>query len=259
MTTEFKLGKLPARPGAVKLSLLSYIDKAVVFPTVPSKIGRTNLLPKDLGVLGNAQFGDCVWAGAAHESMLWNLEQGRTVQYTDQTVLSDYSAVTGFNPSDPNTDQGTDMQVAASYRRKTGILAADGTRHKIDAYLALTPGDVNELRMAIYLFGAVGIGVNFPGFWMDQFNAGKEWTYRKGAAFEGGHYIPGMASASPKGALTIATWGKLQKMSASAYAHYSDEAIAYVSLERLNASGKSLDGFDVAQLRTDLQSITAVV
>jgi len=258
MSTQFKLGKLPARPGAVKLSLDSYIDKSVVFPKVPTKVGHQSLLPKDLGMLGNDQYGDCVWAGAAHESMLWNLEQGKVVNYDVKGVLSDYSAVTGFNPNDPNSDQGTDMQVAASYRRKTGILASDGSRHQIDAYLALTPGDVAELRMAIYLFGAVGIGVKVPTYWMDQFNAGKEWTYRPFAKFEGGHYIPAMASTSPKGAIQVATWGRLQKMSARAYQHFNDESIAYVSLERLGKDGKSIDGFDVAQLRADLQAITSV-
>ena len=87
----FKLGKKPARPGAVKFKLAN-----------------------------------CVWAGAAHETMLWNKEAARTITFNDQSVLKDYSAVTGFNPNDPNTDQGTDMQVAASYRRKTGVHDAAG-------------------------------------------------------------------------------------------------------------------------------------
>ena len=54
----------------------------------------------------------------AHETMLWNKEAARTVTLNNESVLKDYSAVTGFNPNDPNTDQGTDMQVAA--RRNTG-------------------------------------------------------------------------------------------------------------------------------------------
>ena len=64
-----------------------------------------------------------------------NKDAARTVTFNNQSVLKDYSAVTGFNPNDPNTDQGTDMQVAASYRRKTGVLDAAGKRHKVIAYL----------------------------------------------------------------------------------------------------------------------------
>src|SRR5882757_1904530 len=114
-----KLGKLPARPNAVTFKLIDY---AVALLVPPKTFGHQKL-QTTWGMLGNDKYGDCVWAGAAHETMLWNKEASKTVTFTDNEVLSDYSAVTGFNPSDPNSDQGTDMQVAASYRRKTGIIA----------------------------------------------------------------------------------------------------------------------------------------
>jgi hypothetical protein len=256
--TDFKLGKLPARPDAVTFKLASYVDLKAILPTIPTKVGHSSLLPANVGMFANDQFGDCVWAGAAHETILWNLMQGHAIEFNDRAVLSDYTAVTGFNPDDPDTDQGTDMQAAASYRRKVGVVDAQGVRHKIDAYLALEAGNIDQLRAAIYLFGAVGIGVNFPGFWMDQFNHGKEWTYRVNPKMEGGHYIPGIASVSPKGALTIETWGAKQKMSVKSYQHYNDESIAYISLEALNASGKSLEGFAVEDLRRDLAALPKV-
>ena len=131
-----KLGKKPARPGAVKLKLAKYLVKPKL-PTPPKVFGHEALIGPNWEMLGNDQYGDCVWAGAAHETMLWNKEAARAVTFNNQSVLKDYSAVTGFNPNDPNTDQGTDMQVAASYRRKTGVLDANGKRHKVIAYLAL--------------------------------------------------------------------------------------------------------------------------
>jgi hypothetical protein len=132
-----KLGKKPARPGAVKFKLANYLEK-LKLPTPPKVFGHEGLIGANWEMLGNDQYGDCVWAGAAHETMLWNKEAARTVTFNNQSVLKDYSAVTGFNPNDPNTDQGTDMQVAASYRRKTGVRDAAGKRHKVIAYLALT-------------------------------------------------------------------------------------------------------------------------
>jgi hypothetical protein len=249
----FKLGKTAARPAAVTFKLVNYLTPAL--PVPPRKIGHHNLLPIDIGMLGNDSYGDCVWAGAAHESMLWNDMASRQVTFSDQSVLSDYSTVTGFRPNDPNTDNGTDMSDAAKYRQKTGVIDANGVRHKVDAYLALTPGDAVQLRQALYLFGAVGVGVKFPTFWMGKFNAGLEWTYRKNPTFEGGHYISAMGSASPRGAITIATWGTLHTMSTRAYEHYNDESIAYVSLEALTSSGKTLDGFDIDQLRADLRAL----
>jgi len=240
-----KLGKLPARPDAVKLKFANYKS----LPPIP-----TSESPKDLPweMLGNDAYGDCVWAGAGHETMSWNNEANKTVTFTDTSVLSDYSKVTGFNPNDPNTDQGTDMQVAASYRKKTGVLDAQGNRHKVGAYVAITVGDVNELKEAIYLFGAVGVGIQFPASAMSQFNAGKNWTVVSGSKIEGGHYIPCVGYSSRY--IYLVTWGKLIKMSTGFFKKYCDEAIVYVSSEMLTG-GVTLEGFNITQLQADLAQL----
>lgn len=244
-----KFGKLPARDGAVKFKLANYIDKTVL-PKPPKTFGHESLIT-NWKMLGNDAWGDCVLAGAAHETMLWNAMAKRTVGFTDKSVLSDYSAVTGFDPRDPNTDQGTDMQKAASYRRSTGVLDSAGNRHKVAAYLSIRPGHVDELYQAMYLFGAVGVGIEFPGSAMDQFDAGKPWTVVKRSPIEGGHYVPALAL---RDMIVVVTWGKLQRMNASFYSQYSDECVAYVSDEFLTA-GKSPEGFDRAALLADLKAL----
>lgn len=257
MTTpfqQFKLGKTPARKDAVTFKLANYVDLDTVLPTVPAKVGHPGLLPLDLGMLGNDQYGDCVWAGAAHETMLFNLEAKSHADFTDSAVLSDYSKVTGFNPSDPSTDQGTDMGVAASYRRKTGIVDKYGIRHKVIAYLAIEPGNLHQLKAAIYLFGAVGIGIEFPASAMDQFNAGKSWGYVRGSQIEGGHYIPGVYADTH--GFQIITWGRRIRATNAFLEHYCDEAIAYVSAEAL-IDGRSIEGFDQATLLKDLAALPA--
>jgi hypothetical protein len=248
-----KLGKKPARPGAVKFKLANYLEK-LKLPTPPKVFGHEGLVGDSWGMLGNDHYGDCVWAGAAHETMLWNKEAARTVTFNNQSVLKDYSAVTGFNPNDPNTDQGTDMQVAASYRRKTGVHDAAGKRHKVIAYLALTTGNPDQLALAIYLFGATGIGIKFPNTAMDQFNAGKPWDVTKNAKIEGGHYIPGLGRDA-KGNFVVVTWGKIQLMTPRFYQKYCDEVVAYVSEEALTTSGKTMEGFNLAQLKADLNAL----
>jgi hypothetical protein len=183
--------------------------------------------------------------------MLWGRESGQALAFDDAAVLSDYSAITGFNPNDPNTDQGTDMQAAASYRRKTGIVDAHGKRHAIAAYLALTPGNVLEHYVALYLFGAIGIGIQFPASAMKQFDAGRPWSVVHGSPIEGGHYIPLVAKRSH---LEAVTWGKIQPMTLGFFQQYNDESIAYVSLEALT-NNKSPEGFNAAQLQADLAQL----
>lgn len=244
-----KLGKLPARKDSIALKFAKY---GANLPTPPAKAGHYSLEAADWGLLGNDQYGDCVWAGAAHETMLWNKEANADVSFTPQSVLSDYSAVTGFNPNDPNTDQGTDMQVAASYRRNTGVLDANGNRHQVAAYVAVAPGNVAELKQAVYLFGAIGIGIQFPDSAMTQFNSGKPWTVVRGAQIEGGHYVPAVGYDARY--VYVVTWGRVQKMTWGFFKKYCDEAVAYVSTEALT-NGKSLEGFDAATLQQDLQEL----
>lgn len=251
-TIQYKLGKKAARPGAVKFKLVDFINKAD-FPTLPKIFGHENLLPqKAWGMLGNDSYGDCVWAGAAHEHRMWNLECGKDVLFTDKSVLSDYSAVTGFDPKKPNTDQGTDMKEAAAYRLKTGIVDAKGIRHKVGAYISITPGDLHEHYIAMYLFGAVGIGIKFPGSAMRQFNQNKTWSVVRGAHIDGGHYVPLVAKRSY---MSCVTWGQTQSMTVGFFEKYNDESLVYLTQESL-LDGKSPEKFDYAKLNEYLSKLT---
>lgn len=248
---KYALGKKPARLDSIKFKLTDYFK---ALPPPPSKFGH-QLLVSNWSMLGNDQYGDCVWAGAGHETMLWNKESQKTVLFTDQSVLSDYSAVTGFNPSDPNSDQGTDIQVAASYRRKTGVKDGTGGRHKVSAYLSLTVGDETQLKQAVSLFSAVGVGIQFPSSAMDQFNKGKPWTVVSKSPIEGGHYVPAVGYDSRY--VYVVTWGAVQKMSWGFFKKYNDESVGYLSTEFL-LNGKSLEGFNLTELTADLAALPGV-
>jgi hypothetical protein len=250
---SFKLGKKPARRGAVKFKLADYLLKPKL-PSPPPVFGHQGLIGS-WGILGNDDYGDCVWAGAAHETMLWNKEANLGVAFNNKVVLGDYSKVTGFKKGDPNSDQGTDVQVAASYRRKTGVLDAGGKRHKVEAYLALRPGDFDQLVLGMYLFSAIGIGFNFPDSAMGQFNAKKPWDVVPGPKPTEGHYVPGVGRDA-NGNIVVITWGRIQLMTPRFYAKYCDEAVAYVSKEMLVPPlDKSLEGLELDQLMKDLKKL----
>ncbi|WP_433568071.1 hypothetical protein ACQP1O_43285 (plasmid) [Nocardia sp. CA-151230] len=247
-----KLGKLPARINATQLKLGTYLDSAVL-PKIPVEFGHERAIA-DYQMLGNDEVGDCVWAGAAHETMIWGREANTTIEFNTEAVESDYSAVTGYNPADPSTDQGTDMQVAASYRRRIGVVDSAGNRHRVGAYVALTPGNPDELAAAAYIFGAVGIGLRVPAYAEDEFNAGKPWDVRHGnATIVGGHYVPVVGRRA--GNFCVVTWGRVQEMTTAFYRRYCDEALCYLSTEMLT-SGVSPEGFNLAQLQADLRTFT---
>lgn len=247
---QFKLGKKPARPHLMKFKLSDFVDYSKL-PKPPTVFGHEKIIPQ-WDMLGNDKYGCCVFAGSAHETMMWNKEAGRIVPFNDKAVLSDYSTVTGFNPNDPNSDQGTDMLEAASYRRKVGIVDATGQRHKIAAYLSIKAGDLKEHLVALYLFGAVGIGINFPSSAMEQFDKGKKWSVVRRSPLEGGHYIPLVAKR--KEGLVCVTWGKLQPMTLSFFREYNDESVVFLSEERL-INRKSSEGFDYDKLVSCLNTL----
>lgn len=246
-----KLGKRPARPEAVTFKFATFFD-ATALPTPPIAFGHYSV-GSPWGMLGNDQYGDCVFAGAAHETMVWDLTGGQPVTFSDISVLADYAAVTGFNPSDPNTDQGTDMQVAASYRRKTGVLDAEGHRHLIDSYVAIDPGALDQLALATYLTGAAGVGLRLPSSAEGQFEAHQPWTVVPGDTIVGGHYVP-CVGRNANGDFLVVTWGRLHAMTPEFYEAYCDEAMAYISIESLR-NNLSPEGFDAVKLRGFLAAI----
>jgi hypothetical protein len=248
----FKLGKKPARPNAVRLALASYTNAAAL-PPLPATFGHEAGIGADAwGMLANDRYGDCVWAGAAHETMLLAREAGNVVAFNEAGVLGDYAATTGFDPAKPETDQGTDIQQAAAYRRATGVVDAHGNRHRIAAYLALDAGDMTHLFQATYLFGVAGIGLQLPASAIDQSKRGEAWDVMAGAPIEGGHYVP-LVGRQAAG-LHVVSWGAVQIMSERFLKEYCDEAVAYVSLECLVAQ-KSPEGFAYADLINDLAAL----
>lgn len=244
-----KLGKLPATFDKRDLMMVQYETKEPDKREAPIGFGHYNLI-SEWGMLGNDNHGDCVWAGGDHETMMWNAEAGVTVNFTPDNALADYAAVTGFDPQTGNNDNGTNMRDALNYRRQTGLIDASGNRHQIGAFVALEAGDWHQMLRALWLFDAVAIGVQFPSTAMDQFNAHKPWSYHKSATIEGGHYVP-VVGRDHVSMIDVVTWGRVQPMTRSFYQHYCDEAYAVLSLEMLK-DGKSLEGFDLTSLQSDL-------
>lgn len=249
---NLKLGKKPARH-AIAFRFGDFFDPKEL-PKPPPVFGHAAKV-ENFHMLGNDQYGNCVWAGAAHEHMLWSVTGGaQRTRFLTKNVLSDYAAVTGFDPLKPSTDEGTDVQVAASYRRKIGVLSADGTRRKIDSYLKLRIGNCEELALAIYLTGATGIGLQLPAQAMDQFDLKQPWSVPAKPRPEGGHYVSAVGRKA-NGNFEVVTWGRLQEMTPEFYMQFSDENCAYLSLEILGPKQLTPEGFDLASLRKHLAKL----
>lgn len=250
MEQNYKLGKLPAREDGIKFQFASYFSKPDL-PKPPDVFGVWQSF-WNIHLFKNDKIGNCVMAGAANETASWYRDTGRWVEFTDETVIQEYTQLSGYNP-EKDYDPGLDMSRTAEYRRKTGIVDRYGRKHKVDAYVGLPKQDFDTLKIAMYLFGAVGVGFLMPDFAQGDFNKKIPWKPRDKSKIIGGHYVSG-CGIDKDGDLIIMTWGKYHKVTREFYEKYNDETCAYFSMER-TINNTSPEGFHSDKLLSDLRSL----
>ena len=232
----FHPGLRPNDPTKQRMFLRDFLTGAAITPPPAANWDRA---VKTWGMMGNDSAGDCFWADCGHSIVVWTANNGTEVDPSTVDILRAYSEATGYNANDPSTDQGTVMQDGLSYWRKTGI-PVGSTRHKIVAFAQVDHTNAAELEAAVALFGAVHMGINFPGSAMDQFNNGQPWDVVPGAKIEGGHAIVcARYDSTAHTPWTIITWGQEQPVTAAFMAKYLEEA--WVTISPVGWAGNTLD------------------
>jgi hypothetical protein len=198
----------------------------------------------------NDSLGDCVEAGLGHQiGQITAYSSGKEVMFQDADIIGAYSAIAGYKPGQPSTDQGTYTQDAMAWWRKTGLKG-----HAIVLYASLDLTDTTALKQCIDLFGGVGVGFNFPAYAMDEFNAGQPWdVQKKNASIEGGHFV--LATGYDAQYLKVKTWGAEQEMSWAFLAKYADEAWVVLDDEMVGSAGSFTD-VDLFGLGEDFAALT---
>ncbi|MFT8442176.1 MAG: hypothetical protein ABF780_05635 [Bifidobacterium aquikefiri] len=252
---RFSLGKLAPREAKLKLS--TYLKHPL--PAPPAEANTEALPIWDANMFGNDTVGDCAIAGPAHETLFWEKHNGNAVaNITTENVLQMYADVTGYDPKDPDSDQGSVVADVVAYRRTHGLVDADGKKHTIAVGLGLSLTR-DSVKQVINLFDACGLGIQVPSSLMDQTNNAQSegtlptWTVVDDSPIEGGHYVA--ALAYDKDYVYVNSWGMVCRMSWQFFDQYADEAWAYLSQEDLNGQGISPDGFDLRQLQEDIKNL----
>lgn len=247
-----KLGKLAPKFNPKTLKLSKYLAApANVLPAPPPKSYWEYRIPADAWqMFGNDTIGDCTCACIAHMLMNVTAHTGKIVVPTLQDVISVYSAVSGYDPSTGENDNGAAITDVLAYWQATGI-----SGHRILGWASLDAGNVQHVEQGNYIFGGVDIGFNVPQSAMDQTNAQQSWdVVSPDGGIIGGHSVPIFGYGS-QGATCI-TWGALQQMGWPFFSKYCDEAYVVVTQDWLNqADGLAPSGFDLTALQADLKAI----
>jgi hypothetical protein len=247
-----KLGKLAPKKNLKTLSFARYF-LAGDLPTPPPKVFREYKVPAvKWGMYGNDAIGDCTCAAIAHMLMLVTAHTGTMVVPPEQDVLDFYSAVSGYVPGDASTDNGAAITDVLERWQTVGL-----SGHKILGWASIDHLNPVALKTAIYLFGAVNIGIQVPAVAMEQFDAKQAWhIVADDGGNEGGHSIPVFGYGSL--GFTANTWAANQQYTNDWGAQYIDEAYAVVTEDWINqATGKAPNQLDVAALTADLAALKA--
>jgi hypothetical protein len=184
-----------------RLSLCNYLTKEL--PTPPANADYTaKALSALRNIYLNDNLGDCVIAGGYHVTATETGNAGNLFTATDAQITADYSAIGGYVPGDPNTDQGCDEQTALNYWTQHGF--ADGT--KLVGYIAVDAANATELKQAIYLFENLFFGIELPDTWINPFPSSDNFVWDVGTPDpQNGHAVVGVGY-TPLG-IIIDTWG----------------------------------------------------
>lgn len=236
----FKFGKQAAKRSLKSLALSNYLHMGTVaFPPV-----QAWERPIELGMLGNDSVGDCTIAGHYHLRMIQRsvAQAGNPLNVTTEQALADYTAATGYNPSDPSTDNGANM---------LDILKFYG-----DKFVTIDVQNIDQVKAANYIFGGLYIGFSVPQSMVDELNSGIDptWKFVPNDKPSGeGHCVDPCGHG--RAGLALASWGKYYRTSWEFWQAWVDEAYAIVNTDWIKASGISPSGLDLNGLIQDLSTL----
>jgi hypothetical protein len=261
--------KMPDRH-APMLKLRDYMKMAAL-PAAPTSCDYSGpAMSVITNIEGNDQYGDCVEAEDAHFIALVTGNTGKLFSYTPQLTLAAYSAITGFNASNPASDQGTDPLVALNYYVQNPY--ADGT--KLAGYIQVDATNQQQVMFAINAFGNLKIWLQLPNGYINPIPSKNGFVWDVASPNPAnGHCIGACGYNSPNitvvGAnsqgVQIMTWGLIGTITWAALAALCVPAAGggcatRVTADWLNKSiGKTPSGFLWNDLLADFDTMGGTI
>jgi hypothetical protein len=254
---HFRMGRIRPVARCPRFSLRNYLTRDLSAPPASCDYSAKASTALSEMYLNNT-LGDCVIAGIGHVVGLLTGGAGKQYLYSNDQIIKLYSAIGGYVPGKPNTDNGCDEQTALNYWQHEGAPVGS---NKIAGWMSVNGNDPTEYRTALWLFENLYFGLELPDKWISPFPSapGFIWNVAGPPNPSNGHCVVGVGY-SPKG-VKICTWGMLGLMTDAAIAKYATTAGAgelytVVSQDAINkAAAKAPNGFDWSQLIADFDSM----
>jgi len=241
------LGRKAIKTDSRTLRFAKYATPAL--PEPPLSIDWTDGII-DFGMMLNDKLGCCTIAGCGHAVQVWTANCYSESTVPDASILAAYETWDGYNPADPNTDQGGIELDVLNKWRKQGLAG-----HHIIGFADPSVRNIKEIKQSIAFFGGVYIGVSLPltaqnqDVWDVTLDPG-DGSAKAGSW--GGHCV--FVCAYDADGFTCITWGAKKKLTNAFWNAYVDEAHTIFGAGWVK-NGKTPSGFDHAQLQSDLAAI----
>ena len=209
-------------------------------------------------MLGNDSCGCCVWASRLHYLQLAELYvNNNLVQPTDAECIGDYSACTGYDPSNPTTDQGTYVQGpggAIEYWINKGVACA-GKRYFLKNAVAVNHMDLDHLKLALTL------GPVFGGATIRVDDALSPFMWDVGtSAIDGGHeflIVDCETISTGKTYFDICTWDGMWRATDDWVVAQMDEATMVLDPAFFGPSGLDPADMDMAAISAGMAALSS--
>lgn len=257
----FRMGRKRPIARSPRFALKNYLMQSL--PAAPSSIDYSAAASHSLSQMyDNDVLGDCVIACMGHiEGVLTANAEEVELIVPQSNIISLYSAIGGYVPGNPATDQGCDEQTALNYWAHHGLTNWKKAKYKIAAWLAVDGSNLAEVRAAIWLFENLMFGIELPDAWVNPMpqHSGFVWGQAGAADPNNGHCVAGVGYS--QGGVTISSWGMLGVITNGAVAQYTSgseggELYTILSEDAIaKATKKAPNGFNFSQLQADLASM----
>ncbi len=259
--TNFKLLSLGRRRPIARgprLSLRNYLKQTLPAPP-PTTDYYSNSYKSLNQMYDNDILGDCVIACMAHIDGVLSANAGTgNIVFRKSQIINLYSAIGGYIPGNPDTDNGCDEQTALNYWQQNGLTK---DAHKITAWLSVDGSNATEVCTALWLFENLIFGVELPDAWInpEPSMSGFMWDVAGPSDPNNGHCFAGVGYNTL--GVNISTWGMTGNITFPAISQYAvsgqqGELYTVLSTDAINkAKKKAPNGFAFSQLLADLDAM----
>lgn len=256
------LGRKPRKFNPRVPHLSSFRASKADIAAPPPSADWLSKMPADLGMMLNDQLGDCTCAAVYHAIQTWTYNiSGHMLTEPDTEVLRLYEMACGYNPADPNTDQGGDEQHVLTFWKQVGapLMGARGARNRLVSFIEVDPRNHDDVKLMIADCGMVYIGFEVPAYLMDG-DPAHTWDVNPSGdnSIVGGHAVILPSYAVNNGPLGVISWGAKYEMTWAFFDQFVDEVYGLADADWVNAKGTTPGGLTLAQLEQLMAGLAMV-